>query len=54
MQTHPLTILMGTIGIIFLIALVLLGFSCILYKFESENYEFLKPYYEYAKEKKVC
>ena len=54
METHPVTIIIGIICTIFLVALVGLGMACTAYKMEPERYPLFKPYYEYAKTKKVC
>ena len=54
MDTHPVTIVIGIICTFFLIGLVGLGMTCTAYKMEPESYPLFKPYYEYAKSKKVC
>jgi hypothetical protein len=54
MDTHPVTILIGIICTFILIGLVSLGLTCAAYKSDSTTYELFKPYYEYAKSKKVC
>jgi len=54
METHPVTIILGIIGGIILLALVSLGFSCTLYRFYPNEYEYLKPFYEYSKSKRIC
>lgn len=54
MEQHPVTNILGVICGIILVGLVSLGFSCMLYAYFPEEYEILKPYYEYAKSKKAC
>ena len=54
MDTHPVTIFVGIICTFILIGLVSLGMSCTLYKMEPDTHPLLRPYYEFAKSKKVC
>jgi len=54
MEQHPITNIIGIICTFFLVILVGLGFSCMMYTYYPEEYEILKPYYEFAKSKKVC
>jgi hypothetical protein len=54
MDTHPVTITIGIIGAIVLFVLVGLGFSCMLYKANPDEYPYLKIYYEYSKNRKIC
>ena len=54
MDTHPVTILVGIVGGVCLLFLVSLGLSCSGYKLYPQEYEILKPYYEYAKSKRMC
>ena len=54
METHPVTLFIGFICTLVLVVLVGLGMTCTAYKMEPETYPIFKPYYEYAKSKKVC
>jgi hypothetical protein len=54
METHPVTIIVGTIGTIILVALTGMGLTCVAYKQEPQNYPYLKLYYEWSKSKKIC
>lgn len=54
MEQHPVTTILGIVCGIVLLILVSFGFSCILYTYYPAEYEMLKPYYEIAKQKKVC
>lgn len=54
MEQHPVTNIIGIICGIFLVLLVSLGFSCMMYTYYPQEYEIIKPYYEWAKTKKVC
>ena len=54
MELHPVTLTIGAVCTIILIALVGVGVGCTAYKFEPDTYHFLEPYYQYVKDKKVC
>ena len=54
MDTHPVTLIIGGIFTIFLIALVAFGMTCTVYAIDPDNYPMFKPYYEIAKFKRIC
>lgn len=54
METHPVTLIIGGICSIFLIALVAFGMTCTVYAIDPESYPSFKPFYEIAKSKRIC
>ena len=54
MELHPVTITIGFLCTCLLAVLVAVGLGCSAYKVEPDKYQFFKPYYQYAQQKKVC
>ena len=54
MELHPVTLTIGFICTVIMGVLVAVGLGCTAYKVEPTKYHFLKPYYQYVKDKKVC
>ena len=54
MDSHPVTWIIGGIGLVVLILLTVTGLSCSVYILEPNEYDYLKLLYELAKVKKIC
>ena len=54
MQHHPVTLVLGGVGVFLLLLLTVTGLSCSVYILEPDTHQHLKFLYELAKLKKIC